>query len=348
MVQLKNGLTIRGDSYYCPLSFSLDTYWNCETNCSNCYLRRLNRTWGSDLRPLDVEIFKKKILSGLKNSSPKSAVGFAIRNKKTIRLGNKTDPFQMANNKYRITESILKFLISLQWDIVIQSKFTSNMCESEKDWTIETINIMPIISCGLEKDWEIFEYKKTTNPLDRIKFISKKQKEGFNVGVNGEPFIGGYHTIKDMEITLKLLKEYGIKSYNTYNLHLNDWNAKKMYESGVDIEKVWFENKDENWKKNLIKILDLSKKYDIIMGCPDFINSGDYTEPVNTCCGLNVKNPCTFNMIHWKKLKQKGLSNSEIIDLTWDGVGDKNTGENLLTGKNSDFYNLKDIDGDLF
>ena len=29
---LQSGLTVRGDSVYCPLAFSLDSYWNCLTD----------------------------------------------------------------------------------------------------------------------------------------------------------------------------------------------------------------------------------------------------------------------------------------------------------------------------
>ena len=60
------------------------------------------------------------------------------------------------------------------------------------------------------------------------------------------------------------------------------------------------DKKAEYWKK---KLIDLSKKYDIILGCPDFANSGwDFKEQSNTCCGVHVDNPCTWNVITWKRI----------------------------------------------
>lgn len=344
MKLLKQGLSIRGDSYYCPLAFSLDTYWNCETNCAHCYLRRMNRTWGDDLRPLDLELFKKKLINGLSNKNPKTSLAHALKQKKTIRVGNKTDPYQTINNEYRVTEKAIKILMDLDWSIVIQTKFTANMIEEEEIFKKSLVTMMPIISPGGDRDWEILEHKKTTRPISRMYYISQKQKEGFNVGVNGEPFIGGWHTIKDVEDTLKLLKSYGIKSYNTYNLHLNDWNAKQLNKSGLDIEAIWYYNQDARWRINLEKILDLGKKYDIIMGCPDFINSGKYVESVNTCCGIHVPNPCTFNTLNWKQEKYlKGRYSPEVIDETFDGVGDYKTGKSIYDGTKSDFFTMKDI-----
>ena len=52
---LKNPLTVRGDSLYCPLSLSLDSYGNCLTDCWHSYLRNLNHIWGTDLKPAGKE-----------------------------------------------------------------------------------------------------------------------------------------------------------------------------------------------------------------------------------------------------------------------------------------------------
>ena len=56
----------------------------------------MNHTWGSDLRPLDVITFEKKLRNGLKNKNPKSPLAHCLSRKKTIRWGNKSDPFQKA------------------------------------------------------------------------------------------------------------------------------------------------------------------------------------------------------------------------------------------------------------
>lgn len=331
-------LGMRGDMLYCPLPLSIDPYWTCEVNCYHCYSRRLNRTWGNDFRMADVEDIKRKLSS----LSPrgKSPLHEAIRQRKTLRLGNRSDPFQPREEKYRVSTEILKFLMEIGWDTVVQTKFPRRAYEMTG--LGKTCTMMAIITPGLEADWELFERKMTENPIDRVKTLSKLQKKGFDVGVNGEPFIPGYHTPEQFEETVKLLKSYGINRYNTYNLHFNDYVAKNLFKLGLDIEKIWYMNQDKQWRRILKKLIEIAEKHDIILGCPDFVNSGwEYVQKCNTCCGLDVKNPCTFNTHHFKLAVQKG----EDPRKCWDGVGDYEEGLKIIEGTTDEMYTLKDVVG---
>ena len=129
MKKLKQGLTIRGDSLYCPLAFGLDSYYNCSADCVYCYCRALNHTWGLDFRYLDIDYFKRQILNGLKNPNPKSYLAQAIKQKKTLRFGNKSDPFQPLERKYRVSKQGLEFLNCLNWEVKIETKFQDIMLE---------------------------------------------------------------------------------------------------------------------------------------------------------------------------------------------------------------------------
>jgi DNA repair photolyase len=343
MKELKNGLGIRGDSLYCPLSFTLDTYGNCLTYCYHCYFRRLNHVWGNDLKPLDIELFRKKLENGIKNTSPRASISTAIHNRNTIRVGNKTDPYQTVEKTKRVTRKALQILKKYHWDVIIQTKFTENLMADEDIILSMKANIMPVISPGLDRDWEILEKGTTTPPMMRLKHAVHLQRKNLNVGINGEPFIPGFHTVKDFEDIIKLLKTCKIKSYNTYNLHLNDWVAKNLHHIGLDIEKIWFMNQDAQWKKILPQLIDIAKKYNIRLGCPDFVHSGSYQEDSNTCCGVNVKKPTTFNVVYWKKIMKKTGFSYSILEKSWDGIGDYEEGKKLFEGKKPGMYSLKDI-----
>lgn len=345
MEKLKSGLSIRGDCYYCPLSLQLDTYWACEPNCHHCYLRRLNRTWGQEQRSLDLELFEKTLHNALAATNPKTPLALALHQKKTIRVGNKTDPYQPIETKLMTTMWALRTLMKLDWTFLVQTKHTHNM---ERDVQMfldkpHLVSVMPIISPGLDRDWELFEKSLTTPPEDRLRFIAKLAKCRINVGVNGEPFIPGYHTIENFREALLLLKKHGIKSYNTYHLHFNDLVAKNLHALGLDIEKIWWHNQDETWRPILHQLIDIAKQEGVVLGCPDFVNSGGYFDTANTCCGLNVPNPCTFNAPTWKRLQAQGLSNDEILVKTWDGIGDIEEGKAILEGTAKGFYTMKDI-----
>jgi len=345
---MSHGLHIRGDSLYCPLSFSLDAYNDCQIDCWHCYCRRLNYVWKRDFAPNDPEDLRRKLTNGLKNPQPKSSIAYAIKQKKTIRLGDKNDPFQPAELKYRTTKRMIDVLIDLRWNYVIQTQCTHLLMEYE-DQLCNTANpaiILPTISPGAESDWEILERKRTTPIPDRfehMKILMKSKKYGLQVGVNGEPFIPGYHTIKQFEDIIKRLKSAGIKSYNVYNLHANDFVFKRLAAIGINIETIWRENQDQGWRPIQRKLCDIALKYNIVLGCPDFVNVGRaWINRSNTCCGIDVMNPSTYNTHTWRELVRSGKSAGEIVEKTWDGIGNRDEGMKILSGKSKKMYTMAD------
>lgn len=347
---MKHGLAIRGDSLYCPLPIAIEVYWNCLTDCHHCFLRAMNHVWGKELRPISLEALEKKLRNGLINENPKSILAHCLRNKKTIKIGNKADAFQDIEREYLLSTGTMKILRKLDWSYVVQTRFTSNLREVADEQVLRSnkkglINVLPVMSPGLEKDWELFERKRTTPIHERVKDIKYWLKKGVALGVNGEPFISGFHTLKDFENTVKLLKSIGVKRYNIYNFHFNPHVAKKIYNlPGVDIEKIWELNQDKHWIHVQRKLMEIAVKHDIKLGCPDFVNTGwEWREQSNTCCGIDVPNPCTFNTHYFKKYKQEGLSEEDIIKKCYDGSGDFQKGKDIVYGNKSEFFTLKDI-----
>lgn len=342
---MQTGLTLRGDFYYCPLALQLSTYWNCEATCAHCYLRRLNRTWGQDLRPLDPAVLRKQVKSDAEGREPRSPLAWAIRNRQTVYLGAKSDPYQPAELTHRSTRAALRILLKAGFSVVIATMFTEHLEDDRallEDYR-DQVTIMPIVSPGLERDWNVLERQKTTNPVHRLEHGAEWQARGFNVGINGEPFIPGFHTIDEFDHVITLLRILGLKSYNTYNLHLNDWNLKELYAVGADIERIAQENLDAFWYPVQQKLIQIAQSQGIILGCPDFVNSGSYDWGTNTCCGMNVPNPIRFNLIHWKKLAAKGVPEESILSSTFEGVGELEYGRQLLQGKVPELLSLKDI-----
>ena len=339
----------RGDCLYCPLPLSIDSYWNCLTDCHHCYFRRLNRTWGTDLRPADPEAVRRKLESGLKNKNPRSPLAAALSRKITIRIGNKTDPYQDAEREHRVTRRILEHLQDLNWSYVVQTRFPGNLLADEDVFSRDRfggnkalITIMPVISPGAERDWETFERKRTT-PIDkRLRLCRRWIRAGYEVGVNGEPFIPGFHTVREFRDMLRRLKSHGIPSYNTYNFHWNDYVAKRLDDIGVDIERIWYHNRDVHWKPILQQLLAAAKREGIRLGCPDFVNTGwRWKEEALTCCGINVQNPSTSNTHFWKLRLQEGETPEEILE-DWNGIGDRETAGKILRGDKCDFYTMRD------
>lgn len=340
-------ISIRGDCLYCPLPLSIDSYWNCEADCHHCYMRRLNRTWGQDLRPADPEAVRKKLENGLNNKNPSSSLAFALLLKKTIRLGNKTDPFQDAELRLGVSGRIIGHLNALRWSYVIQTRFLANLLpiweQLDDSRLMGLLTVMPVISPGAERDWEILERKRTTPIDERFRIIKKFLQRGFPLGVNGEPFIPGYHTLKEFADMCRRLKDAGVESYNTYNLHFNDHVAKRLHSIGIDIERIWTYNQNDQWAPIQRQLCQIAKSVGIRLGCPDFVNTGaNWREEANTCCGINVPNPCRFNAHHFKKRLQRGQTADQVEHCTWEGIGDQLQGRAILRGDSSDFFTMKD------
>lgn len=343
----KAAIGVRGDMLYCPLPLSIDSYWNCLTNCYHCYSRRLNHVWGTDLRPANPNRIRKKLKNGLTNKNPKSYLAWALKEKKTIRLGNRTDPYQKAELKYHITREILKILIDLKWTFVIQTKFLNNMMMNldllEKAHERKLLTILAIITPGAEYDQQYLERGRTPSIENRLDIIKRLIENGYHVGVNGEPFIPGLHTTKQFRNILKRLKVVEVKSYNTYNLHFNDYVAKQLYSIGIDIEKIWNYNQDKEWKKIQRKLCQIATEEKMILGCPDFVNTGkDWIEKTNTCCGINVSNPSKFNTHFWKHRLQKNMNPKKVSESTWEGIGNKELGEKIIKGIPCENYTMRD------
>jgi len=338
---------VRGDCLYCPLSLFIDSYWNCLVDCHHCYMRRLNRTWGSDLRLSDPEEIERKLHNGLSNPNPKTTLAWALKRKKTLRLGNKTDPYQPVENKHQITRDILKVLIRLRWTFVIQTHCTDLMERDEdlyhKAHGLGLLTLMPVISPGGDLDWEVLERKRTSPIPNRLQSLQRWIRKGWNVGVNGEPFIPGYHTPNQFQDMIRRLRSIGVPSYNTYNLHLNDYVAKRLAEIGLDIVRIWRMNQDSEWSKIQVQLCQIAKAEGIRLGCPDFVNTGpDWRERANTCCGINVPRPNRFTTHTWKRMLQRGVDPSEVERQTWEGIGDPKEGHNILTGQTGPHYTMRD------
>ena len=102
-------------------------------------------------------------------------------------------------------------------------------------------------------------------------------------------------------------------------------------------------NQDAQWKPILKELIEIAKKHNVVLGCPDFVNSGpNFVEQANTCCGINVPNPTTFNTHNFKRLTQIGISPATTLKTCWDGSGDWNKGKAIVYGKKSEFYTLRD------
>lgn len=157
----------------------------------------MNRTWGMEQRVANPETIRKELENGLKNPAPKTPLGRAIKAKKTIRFGNKTDPYQPIEKTSGVSRQILSVFNTLDWSYVVQTKFPSLLLERDMDLLKaagDRAAVMIEMSPGLEWDWEHLEGKLTDHPKVRLDAAAELMRAGVRVAFNGEPFVPGLHT----------------------------------------------------------------------------------------------------------------------------------------------------------
>jgi len=312
--------------------------------------RNLNRIWGEEQRIADPEKVRQKFISASKNNG-KSPLSVALKLKKAIWVGRKSDPYQPIEMELEITRSYIHTFIHFKQQFIICSRYIPN-ADRDESLFIKAKNLLTFlveITPGMESDWEIFERRRTPCVSDRLEIASKWMRKGVAVGVRGEPFIPGYHTLAQFRNTIRRVKSFGFKSYNTYNLHVNAYTMRRLHDAGMDIEKIWHYNQDEFWRPIQRDLCRIADEEGIILGCPDFVNTPKgWRSRTNTCCGVDVPGAFTFNTHQWKICLQNGLmSQEEILASSWEGIGaeqDKEMARLIMLGKSNDFYTMGDVE----
>jgi len=348
MKEYKNPFCIRHAHMSCPLPITLESYWACEADCHHCPGHKLNEIWGKEQRVTDPVKAIHKLHNALRNPHPRSPLAVALAMKKTLWLGRKTDPYQPLEARTKTTRTIVRGLNKLKWSYVVCSRYTDLMRRDEDLFRQGQSTLLVEITPGGESDWSLFERKRTTPIEFRLSAAARWNALGINVGVRGEPFIPGYHTPKQFEDMLRRLKSYGLYSYNTYNLHLNEYNARRLSSIGLDIEKIWHHNQDRLWRPIQRQLCEIADKQGIILGCPDFVNvPKGWCSRTNTCCGVSVPNPFKFNTHWWRRLLQNGKTPEQTIKKTWEGIGtedDQQEGRAIILGTSKNKYTIKDAE----
>lgn len=350
MKRLKTAFSLRGAWLNCPLPLALEAYWNCEADCLHCPARHLNRTWGNEQRVIDPEDVRSQLERCLVrfNQPSKSPISQALRLKKALFIGRKTDPYQPVEMKLGVVRRLIQILLDLRWPAVICTRYLGNAVR-DTDLFLqgrEHLTLLAEITVGGESDWELLERSRTTPIHRRLRILRRWKKLGIKVGVRGEPFIPGYHTPRQFRDMLQRLKSFGLNSYNTYNLHMNDFNLRRLHEAGLDIERIWTHNQDRLWRPLQRELCAIAEEEGVRLGCPDFVNvPKDWKSRTNTCCGVDVEGAFTFNTHFWRSLVQIGKTPDEVWKKTWEGIGteeDQSQARIILTGSSREVYTMKD------
>ena len=176
--------------------YSVNPYEGCSCNCLYCYIRGSkygeNMDEGLAIKTNALEILERQLAARAK----KNQYGF-------VAVGSATDAYIHHEEKYRLTEGMLKLLLKYRFPVFISTKCTLLVRDIELLKEIDRNAILPddlkdklgrgvILSVSVssldEKISAMLE-PGAALPLQRLALLKQLKQEGFLAGVNAIPVL---------------------------------------------------------------------------------------------------------------------------------------------------------------
>jgi DNA repair photolyase len=191
------------------LMYSMNPYAGCEHGCIYCYARNVHEYWGYSAG-LD---FERKII--VKMNAPEMLRKFLMNKKwepNPIMLSGNTDCYQPAEQKYRLTRSLLEVCNDFNQPVGILTK--NSWIIKDKDVLQEMakkrlVTAMVSITSFNDELRRIME-PRTTTAKQRLKVIEELSNAGIRMGIMMGPMIPGLNE-HEMQRIMKAAKDAGAK-----------------------------------------------------------------------------------------------------------------------------------------
>ncbi len=224
------------------MAYSMNPYAGCEHGCIYCYARNVHEYWGYSAG-LD---FERKII--VKKNAPQLLRKFLMHPKwecTPIMLSGNTDCYQPAEQKYRLTRSLLEVCNEFNQPVGILTK--NSWILKDKDILQEMakkqlVSAMVSITSFNEDLRRVME-PRTTTAKQKLKVIEELSNAGVRMGIMMGPMIPGLND-HEMQRIMKAASESGatFTAYTYIRLNgaikflFHDW----LYKNFPDrADKVW-------------------------------------------------------------------------------------------------------------
>lgn len=222
--------------------YSMNPYAGCEHGCIYCYARNTHEYWGYSAG-LD---FEKKII--VKMNAPQLLRKFLMNPKwetVPISLSGNTDCYQPAEQKYRLTRSLLEVCNEFNQPVGIITKNGGMVRDKDilKEMAKKKLVSAIVTITTLNEDLRRVMEPRTTTAMQRLRLIQELSQEGIRMGVMMGPMIPGLND-HEMHGIMKAAKEHGasftaytfVRLNGSVKLLFHDW----LYKNFPDrAGKVW-------------------------------------------------------------------------------------------------------------
>ena len=349
---------------FCGLPLRLDTYAGCALSCTYCFARlRGGNANTNKIRFANPDLVISKFKSAL--TKPEITTGLVselIRNKTPLHFGGMSDPFQPIEKKERISLTILKYLSSIQYPIVISTK---SVLIAEKEY-VEVLkqnkNIVVQFSFSTTNDKisdlvEPFSY----TPTSVLKSINCLSEAGINTTVRWQPFIP--NVSESISEFISNISNVGVKHLGFEHLKLPVEKSNPLWKRlssklEFDIRDYYINNKCYNdgrelvlppeYKiRNALLVKNELQKRQISFGSAD--NEIQYLSDNNCCCsGVDqfegFENWNKYQIAYAIKKSNGGDIRFKLIADEWKPTGsiDKYLNSDSRIPKRNNFNTIED------
>jgi DNA repair photolyase len=284
---------------FCGLPLRLDTYAGCGLSCTYCFARlRGGSALTSKIRKADTFEIIKSIKSA--HSSPEKTTGLVseyLRNNTPIHFGGMSDPFQPIEKKEKITFSVLQYLCSIKYPLVISTKSPMVAEEDYLDILRSNPNVVLQFSFSTcdDETSKIVE-PHSFRPSEILKAIEKISKAEIKTTIRWQPYIPNVSELTDKFV--QKVANVGVKHIGFEHLKLPlekdhilwkrllsnlNFDIKEYYTSlgaFIDGRELILPAKHKAIKA--LEVRNEAHKYQLSFGSAD--NDIQYLSDFNCCC----------------------------------------------------------------
>lgn len=189
------------------MGYSMNPYAGCEHGCIYCYARNVHEYWGYSAG-ID---FEQKIL--IKKNAPQLLRKFLDDPKwlcAPIMLSGNTDCYQPAEQKYRLTRSLLEVCNEYNQPVGILTKNSWILKDKDilQDMARKNIVSAMVSITSFNEDLRRAMEPRTTTALQKLKVIEELSKAGVRMGVMMGPMIPGLNE-HEMQRIMEAAADHG-------------------------------------------------------------------------------------------------------------------------------------------
>lgn len=192
MAEYKNPISITSQFSFCGLPLRLDTYSGCAFNCSYCFARLR----GGNISSMNVAVADPlKIINKIKGAFQMEekytgVVSEFLRNRTPIHFGGMSDPFQPIERKKKVSLEILKYLMLIDYPVVISTRSSLLVESPYLDLLKGRANVVVQFSLSTINDVKAKLYEPlATPPSSILKTITILSKNNIRTSIRWQPYI---------------------------------------------------------------------------------------------------------------------------------------------------------------